>query len=174
MKKLFIVLFLNCFILSITLAKGAGNDANVPQKSAQSSSVTVQHRESNEPNMIQRLEVVRQKLAKNRRPEEINQPAAEQRRTRARHHAARQQESETQLADEFQKHNQRIAILSRIRQLAEQEKLADTIERVDGLIKMENDRHMKKIAPRPHRRPVAAGETNLPRRGAGLAGEPNN
>ncbi len=186
MKRALPFLFLNCFILFIAAAGDTGND---PQGPAQSSSVTAPLPESNEPNMVQRLQVVRERLIKNQRPGEINRPAAEQRRANVRRRAGRYQAFETQLAEEYRKHNLRIAILNRIRQLAEQEGLADTIEKADNLIKMENDRHTKKVT-QLHRKPlwpvekseknrqiktpdISLAETNLPRQGTSTAGEPN-
>jgi hypothetical protein len=131
MRKLFIILLLNYFVVSFA----AGGDSN---------NAMGRGRLPNEPNMLQRLEAVRQKLAaRNQQPVEINQPAA------------------AQIADENQKHNQRIAALNHILQLAEQEKFIDIIERADRLIKMENDRHLKKLA-RLQPGSASAAEVNEP------------
>ncbi len=51
-----------------------------------------------------------------------------------------------QLKEEFVKHNYRLAVLERIRQLAREEGKADIISKVDQLTKLENERHTKTIA----------------------------
>lgn len=51
-----------------------------------------------------------------------------------------------QLAEEFTKHNYRLAVLERIRQLAREEGKADIISKVDKLTKLEKERHTKRIA----------------------------
>ncbi|HBG28406.1 MAG: hypothetical protein A2Y10_11090 [Planctomycetes bacterium GWF2_41_51] len=50
-----------------------------------------------------------------------------------------------QLAQEYQKHNYRVAVLERIRELAREAGRADIISKVDELMKLENNRHVKKI-----------------------------
>ncbi len=170
MKKLLIILFANCLALSIAAAADS-SDGNIPQEPAQpSASVTG----SNEPDTaFSQQQAVPERPTRGRRTrKKMKSAAAEQQAAKVRARARRYQTFETQLADEYKKHYQRLAILNRIRQLAEQEGLADIIKRADRLIKMENDRHMKKIT-HLHRKPVITAKPNLPQQDAGTAGEPN-
>jgi hypothetical protein len=158
MRKVLTILFLNCLILSMAAAGDTGNDGNAPQEPAQSPSVTAPVPDSNEPNMLHQQQINHQAAEmKNRRHGKMAQAVSEHRLAKGRNHARQFQAFETQLAEEYLKHNKRIATLNRIRQLAEEENLSKTVERADSLIKMENDRHMKKVT-RLHRESTSAVE----------------
>jgi hypothetical protein len=179
MKKTLLILFLNCLILSVAAAGGVSNDGNIPQEPAQSPSVTAPVPGSNEPNIIQQQKEQQTSRMKNRPHRKTSQALTDRQTAGGRNHARQLQAFETQLADEYQKHNLRIAVLNRIRQLAGQEGLVDTIEKADKLIKMENDRHLKKVA-RLHRKSVSAvekskkgREANVPDIGTAETAEPN-
>ncbi|MFA5292432.1 MAG: hypothetical protein WC496_05290 [Phycisphaerae bacterium] len=158
MKKF--ILFLTCFVISAAMAEGTDNAGNTqPQKPADPCAIKAVVQGSKDSNMLnQQQKAAREKMIKSNQPVKMDQAAAERQMARSKEHVQQRKAFESQLSEEYQKHNRRIAILQRIRQLAEENNLTDKIQKVDELIKMETGRHRKTIM-QLHQKPAAASPT---------------
>ena len=160
MKTLIAYLFLTCFTAAVIAAQTDGNEANVPQMPPDPQNLTIKPADSNAHAAYkQRLERMER-----RRRESIAQTQTEQRSAAEQEkQTSLTQAVESQIAEEYKKHTRRIAILDRIRQLAKEDSLTDKIQKVDSLLKMENERHRKKLVrlqQRPVGRPSPKSEPN--------------
>lgn len=129
MKKF--VLFLICAIFSAAIAV----DANAPQQTP----------DRQEPNISPQEKALHEQMEQRRRLDDEARQEASKRRGEAERQAIGLKSNQQQLAEEYHKHNYRVAVLERIRQLAQETGQNDKIAKVDELMKLENDRHAKKI-----------------------------
>jgi len=155
MKKL--TLFLTCFIISAAMAEETNNNSKAqPQKPADPCSMKTVMPGPNDSNMVnQQQRAVREKMMKGNQSGKMNQAAADRQMARSKEHAQQLKAFDLQLSEEYQKHNRRIAVLQRIRQLAQENNLTDKVQKVDALIKIETDRHKKTIM-QLHQKPASA------------------
>jgi len=126
--KLFLMVCMFCPMLSAEPNQASGRAAFDPNALNQQNSQQNERRQ-------QRL----------RRRMNFTRADANQQTIGGREFAQRQQAREKQIGDEYLKNKKRIAILTRIKELAEATNQPEKARKADSLIQMENQRHRKKI-----------------------------